>query len=66
MRDQAKRRRKRVKREDIPIVYHRRPRCELCDSWKLSTKRSEDNGDDTRTRDVKCRICKHRFLLVLE
>ena len=47
-------------------VYIRRARCPICESPELKTQKTVDNGDDSLTRETKCRECGHRFFVVVE
>jgi DNA-directed RNA polymerase subunit RPC12/RpoP len=42
------------------------PSCTECGSPHLRTTRSEDNGDDTRTRWTVCRTCGHHFRVIVK
>ncbi len=47
-------------------VFIQRPRCPRCASPDLKTQKTIDNGDDSITRETKCRECNHRFFIVVE
>ena len=47
-------------------VSWRRPRCPLCNSYRLRSYKTVANGDGTLTRYSKCRDCGTRLILVVE
>ena len=54
-------------RADGPAwLFWKRPRCPSCQSVRLLANRSENNGDGTVTRHVRCADCGERLRLVLE
>jgi phage FluMu protein Com len=47
-------------------IRAKRPRCPTCNSPRLQTYRTEQNGDDTVTRYARCRDCRQLLLVVVE
>jgi len=52
--------------ENMRFVFIERPRCPKCGSADLQTVRSKNQGDGTVERRTQCRICFHRFFVVVE
>ena len=50
----------------LRYVFISRARCPLCSSDDLHTRKTENNGDGSITRDTKCRGCKHHFSVIVE
>lgn len=52
----------------LPTVTVVAPRCPNvnCNSTRHSSYRSIDNGDGSRTKWTTCKVCKRRFIIVLE
>lgn len=51
---------------DAPLVFVQKPTCPLCGSVDYQRIRTEDNGDGSTTKKVKCRSCDARFKIVYE
>ena len=47
-------------------VFVRRTRCPVCGETDLKTQRSTQNGDETRTKVIKCNGCRLNFSIVVE
>ena len=47
-------------------VFCERPKCPRCKSPKLHTDRSTDQGDGTMQRHTTCKICQHKFFVIVE
>ena len=47
-------------------VYIERPRCPVCWSADLKTRKSMRDEDDSITRDTLCRCCGWVFFVVVE
>jgi hypothetical protein len=52
--------------ELLRYVFMERPRCPVCGSADLRTIRSQDQGDGTIQRRTQCRVCFHKFIVVVE
>ena len=49
-----------------PIVHIERPKCPVCGSVDIETRRSQRNEDGTVSRDALCRTCETTFLIILD
>lgn len=52
--------------ERLRYVFIEKARCPACGSAALQTIRSKDQGDGTTERRTQCRVCFHRFFVVVE
>lgn len=52
--------------EQLRYVFVEAPRCPACGSARHSIQRTATEGDGTRRRSVKCQVCRHNFILVIE
>ena len=52
--------------ESLRYIFVERPRCPRCGSPALKTQKTVNHGDDSITRETKCRDCGHRFFVVVE
>ncbi len=47
-------------------VFIPRARCPVCQSADLKPLRSKDQGDGSIRRTRLCRVCGHRFFVIVE
>ena len=50
----------------LPLYSFKRPRCPLCQSIKLHTRKSIDQGDNTTLRYYRCAACLEHFRGLIE
>jgi hypothetical protein len=55
-----------AKYNDTPVyIYYRRPRCPDCNSVRLKSYSSKDNGDGSRMKYSRCLDCGRRRLKIV-
>ena len=52
--------------DSLRYVFVERPRCPACGSGDLQTIRSQNQHDGTTSRRTWCKVCNHRFFVIVE